>query len=310
MVRFLTSEITYSMISKEEYIINQGSENMNKVRIVTDSTLDLSKQEIEELGVTIVPLTVTIDGRSYKDGVDITSSEFATMLVKAKDIPQSSQPATGDFLSVYSELSDQGYEILSIHMTSGMSGTYQSAQTAAGMTDAAVTVIDSGFISVALGFQVREAVKMANEGKSADEIVNRLQKVKDNTLLYLMVDTLEYLLKGGRIGRGRALVGSLLKIKPVASLDDGVYTPVTKVRTYTQLIKFFKETYQKEAQGKVIKGIGIAHIEAVQLAQQVKDALFEVSEFEDISIIETTPIVSTHTGPGALALMYYFDDES
>ena len=283
---------------------------MNKVKIVTDSTLDLPVKEIEELDVTVVPLTITIDGQSYKDGVDITSNEFASMLVNAKDIPQSSQPATGDFLTVYSKLSEQGYDILSIHMSSGMSGTFQSAQTAAGMSDANVTVIDSEFISVALGFQVREAASMANEGKSADEIVNRLQKVRTNTSLYLMVDTLDYLLKGGRIGRGRALVGSLLKIKPVASLDDGVYTPVTKVRTYSQLIKFFKETYQKEAEGRVIKGIGIAHIEAFQLANQIKEALSDLSGFEDISIIETTPIVSTHTGPGALALMYYFDDES
>ncbi|AOM82870.1 DegV family protein [Salisediminibacterium beveridgei] len=283
---------------------------MNKVKIVTDSTSDLPSEEIKELGVTVVPLTITIDGTSYKDGVDITSSEFASMLVNAKDIPQSSQPATGDFLSVYSDLSEQGFDILSIHMSSGMSGTFQSAQTAAGMSDANVTVIDSEFISVALGFQIREAAAMANKGSSVDEIVDRLQKVKTNTSLFLMVDTLDYLLKGGRIGRGRALVGSLLKIKPVASLDDGVYTPVTKVRTYSQLVKFFKETYQKEAEGRVVKGIGIAHIEAVQLAQQVRDALAELSGFTDVSIIETTPIVSTHTGPGALALMYYFEDES
>ncbi|ADH99569.1 DegV family protein [Salisediminibacterium selenitireducens] len=281
---------------------------MRPVKIVTDSTLDLPLDQVKELDVVIVPLTVTIDGASYKDGVDITSSEFAKLLVSAQDIPQSSQPSTGDFLTVYADLDKQGYDIISIHMSSGMSGTYQSAQTAAGMSDANVTVIDSSFISVALGFQVMEAAMMAKEGKSVNEILQRIDIIREQTSLYLMVDTLDYLLKGGRIGRGRALVGSLLKIKPVASLRDGVYTPVAKVRTYNQLIKFFRETYEKEAEGKTVKRIGIAHIEARQLAEQVKHSLSEVSGLEDISIIETTPIVSTHTGPGALALMYYFDN--
>lgn len=280
----------------------------NQVKIVTDSTLDLSIEEIKDLGVTIVPLSVTIDGKSYLDGVDITSSEFIKLLVKAKEVPQSSQPSAGSFMEVYDELGKDGSAVLSIHMTNGMSGTYASAKTASEMTDKDVTVIDSQFISVALGFQVREAAKMANEGKSVEEIIQRLDKVRKNSSLYLMVDTLEYLVKGGRIGRGRAFLGSLMKIKPIASLDDGVYTPATKVRTHLQMINFMKKRFQEEASGKVVKGIGIAQIEAKDLADQVKEAIKEISGFENISIIETTPIVSTHTGPGALALMYYFDE--
>lgn len=282
---------------------------MNKqVKIVTDSTLDLSKEEIKDLGVTIVPLSVTIEGKSYLDGIDITSSEFVKLLLKSKDLPQSSQPSTGSFVEVYDELGKDGSPIISIHMTNGMSGTYASAKTAAGMTDSDVTVIDSKFISVALGFQVREAVKLANQGKNVQEIADRLGEVQKNTSLYIMVDTLEYLVKGGRIGRGKALLGSLMKIKPIASLDDGVYTPVAKVRTYTQMIKVMKKKFQEEASGKVVKGIGIAQIEAKDLANEVKKAIKDLSGFEEISIIETTPIVSTHTGPGALALMYYFDE--
>lgn len=281
----------------------------NQVKIVTDSTLDLSKEEIKDLGVTVVPLSVTIDGKSYLDGVDITSSEFIKLLVKAKEVPQSSQPSAGSFMEIYDELGKGGSPVLSIHMTNGMSGTYASAKTASEMTDKDVTVIDSQFISVALGFQVKEAAKMANEGKSVEEILKRLDKVRKNSSLYLMVDTLEYLVKGGRIGRGRAFLGSLMKIKPIASLDDGVYTPATKVRTHLQMINFMKKRFQEEASGKVVKGIGIAQIEAKDLANQVKEAINEVSGFEDISIIETTPIVSTHTGPGALALMYYFDEK-
>lgn len=150
---------------------------------------------------------------------------------------------------------------------------------------------------------------MANKGASVQEIVDRLEQVRKNSSLYIMVDTLEYLAKGGRIGRGRALLGSLLKIKPIASLDDGVYTPTAKVRTYVQMITFMKKKFEEEASGKIVRGIGIAQIEAKDLANQLRDVLGEMTDFDNIFIIETTPIVSTHTGPGALALMYYFDDK-
>lgn len=280
---------------------------MKKVKIVTDSTVDLPKEILDELDVTIVPLSVTVDGKSYMDGVDITPKEFVNLLIHSQEIPQSSQPSVGSFLEVYNKLGEDGSPIISIHMTSGMSGTYSSAKTAADMTDVNVTVIDSMFISSALSFQVIEACKMAKNGATVEEIVDRVEKVKKNTSLYIMVDTLEYLVKGGRIGRGKGLVGSLLKIKPMASLQDGVYTPVSKVRTYLQAIKFFKNKFEEETAGKIVRGIGIAQVEAKEFANQVKSALLEVTDFKDITIVDTTPIISTHTGPGAIALMYYTD---
>ncbi|MFA9556216.1 DegV family protein [Evansella sp. AB-rgal1] len=280
-----------------------------KVKIVTDSTVDLSKEELERIGATVVPLSVTIDGKSYVDGVDITPSEYVHLLVNSEDIPQSSQPSVGSFLETYDKLGEDGSSIISIHMTNGMSGTYTSAKTAAGMTDKDVTVIDSRFISAALSFQVKEACKMAKEGVSVEGILERIENVRKSTSLYILVDTLEYLVKGGRIGRGKALVGSLLKIKPIASLQDGVYTPVSKVRTYVQFMKFIKKKFEEETSEKMIKGIGIAQVEARDIANQVATGLKEISGFDDISIVDTTPIISTHTGPGAIAVMYYTDDK-
>ncbi|SER40338.1 DegV family protein [Salisediminibacterium halotolerans] len=279
------------------------------VKIVTDSTLDLTGEEINELNISVVPLTVTMQGQSYLDGVDITSKQFSAFLNENEEIPQSSQPSVGQFLKVYDEAGQDGSKVLSIHMSSGMSGTYASAVQAAELTETDVQVIDSGFISVALGFQVREAAQLANSGENRENIVARLNHIKENTSLYIMVDTLDYLVKGGRIGRGRAFLGSLMKIKPIASLDDGVYTPASKVRTHMQMIKFMKNKFQEEAAGKTVKGIGIAQVDAEPLAEQLKSAIADISGFEDISIVETTPIVSTHTGPGALALMYYFDND-
>lgn len=278
---------------------------MKKVKIVTDSTLDMPKEDLEKLDLTIVPLSVTVDGKSYVDGVDITSEQFVNLLIHSKEIPQSSQPSLGSFVEVYNQLGKDGSPIISIHMSSGMSGTYNTAQTAASMANADVTVVDSMFISTALSFQVKEACKMAEEGATVDEIVAKIENIKKRTSLYIMVDTLEYLIKGGRIGRGKGLVGSLLKIKPMASLQDGVYTPVSKVRTYMQSIKFFKKKFEEETAGKIVKGIGIAQVEAKELAAQLKEALLEITNFNNITIVDTTPIISTHTGPGAIALMYY-----
>ncbi|TMW73525.1 DegV family protein [Alteribacter natronophilus] len=278
-----------------------------KVKIVTDSTNDLPKAVTDELDVTVVPLSVTIDGNSYTDGVDITPEEFIGKLVNSESIPQSSQPSAGTFLETYDSLTEDGSEVISIHMTSGMSGTYNSARTASTMTDQKVHVVDSGFISLALSFQVREAAQMARKGYSSADILSRLKEVKENSSLFIMVDTLEYLVKGGRIGRGKALVGSLLKIKPVASLADGVYTPVTKVRTHMQMINFFKKKFEEETAGRTVKGIGIAHADALELANKLKETIRQVTDYTDIDIFTTTPIISTHTGPGALALMYYTD---
>ncbi|WP_096434941.1 DegV family protein [Alteribacter populi] len=280
-----------------------------KVKIVTDSTLDLPKEAIDKLDVTIVPLSVTIDGKSYIDGIDITPGEFVKKLVTSESIPQSSQPSVGSFVEVFNKLGEDGSQVLSIHMTAGMSGTFNSAQTAAQMSESNVTVIDSGFTSVALSFQVKEAAKMALEGSALAKIKERVNTIKENTSLYIMVDTLEYLVKGGRIGRGKALVGSLLKIKPLASLADGVYTPVTKVRTHMQMLNFFSKKFKEETAGKKVKEIGIAHVEASALANKLKESIKQLTDFDDISIIETTPIISTHTGPGAIALMYYADPE-
>jgi DegV family protein with EDD domain len=278
---------------------------VNKVKIVTDSTVDVPKEELDALGVEVVPLTITVDGKSYADGVDVSAKDYITLLKEAKEIPRTSQPAAGVFAEVYDRLGADGSEIISIHITNGMSGTFNSAQNGAQMSKAKVTVIDSKFISFALGFQVLEAAKLAQEGKTVAEIIDRVEKIRMNSSLYIMVDTLEYLVKGGRIGRGKALVGSLLKIKPIASLADGVYTPVSKVRTYVQLIKYLLKQLETETANKTIKAIGIAQADTLELATEVKDAVAKATGFNNIKIVDTTPIISTHTGPGALALMYF-----
>ncbi|MGZ4161607.1 MAG: DegV family protein, partial [Neobacillus sp.] len=219
---------------------------MSKIKIVTDSTLDMSQEMIQKLDIVVVPLSVTINGETYLDRVELDPAEFIVNMRKSPELPKSSQPSAGSFLEVYDRLGEEGYEVLSIHMTGKMSGTVRSAESAAHMTKTKVTVIDSSFISKALAFQVKEASELAKQGKSMEDILERLDTVRNHTKLYIMVDTLENLVKGGRIGKGKAFIGSLLNIKPIASLEGAEYTPVTKVRSHSQVVKFFTKQFAED----------------------------------------------------------------
>ncbi|WP_110112255.1 DegV family protein [Bacillus sp. CGMCC 1.16541] len=278
---------------------------MRKIKIVTDSTLDLTQEEIDQYDIEVVPLSIFIDNETYLDRVDITPLQFIEKMKQSKELPKSSQPAAGQFVEVYERLVQEGYDVISIHMTGGMSGTIRSAESAAEMVEGHITVIDSMYISKALSFQVVEAAKMAKEGKSVEEIVNRVEEIRKGTTLFVVVDTLENLIKGGRIGRGKGLIGSILNIKPIASLADGVYTPVAKVRSHSQVVKFLTNQFAEDVKGKTVKGIGLVHADGLELATKVKESIAKVSEFTNYNIEDTTPIIATHTGVGAIGFMYF-----
>ncbi|MFF2752846.1 DegV family protein [Psychrobacillus sp. NPDC058041] len=276
---------------------------MSKIHIVTDSTADLSKELIETFQIHVVPLTLQIDGESFVDGVNIQPEEFLDKMGSSKELPKSSQPAAGVFKELYDKLGENGDQILSIHMTGGMSGTVKSAEAAAEMSESDVTVIDSKFISFALSFQVEEAARMAHRGETLETILKKLNKIQTNTNLYVVVDTLDNLVKGGRIGKGSAILGSLLSIKPIASLAGGVYTPITKVRSHKQVVSFLFKQFSEDTKGKIVKAVGISHANGLSMAAPLMK-LIEESGFKQIQVSFTSPIISTHTGPGAIGFMY------
>jgi len=276
---------------------------MSKIHIVTDSTADLTSEQIAKYSINVVPLTIQVDGRSYIDGIDILPEPFLELMKNSKELPKSSQPAVGVFQELYDELGKNGERILSIHMTGGMSGTVRSAQAAADLTKSDVTVIDSRFISYALSFQVIEAAQLASKGTTVEEIVEQLEIVRKNTNLFVVVDTLDNLVKGGRIGKGKALIGSLLSLKPIASLDDGEYTPVHKARSHKQVVQYLYNRFLEDTKGKVIKSVGISQANGFAMSDPLKK-LIEESGFNDVQVAFTTPIISTHTGSGAIGFMY------
>ncbi|OAT83939.1 fatty acid-binding protein DegV [Bacillus sp. MKU004] len=280
---------------------------MNKIKIVTDSTGDLTEKEINDLDIHVVPLSITIDGETYLDRVELTPSSFLEKMRNSKELPKSSQPPAGAFLEKYDELGKDGSIILSIHMTGNMSGTVRSAESAAEMSSSQVKVVDSRFISRGLAFQVIEAAKLAKAGKSLEEILRSIEEIRNKTDLFVVVDTLENLVKGGRIGKGRAMIGSLLNIKPIASLAGGEYTPVAKVRSHSQVVKYLTSQFVDDVKEKTIRGVGLVHADGMKLAQNIKNKIKEKTGFDEFEIGETTPVISTHTGIGAIGFMYYTD---
>lgn len=278
---------------------------LTKIHIVTDSTCDIPKEEIEKTGIHIVPLTIQIDGETFIDGVDIGPEQFYEKMSASNELPKSSQPSPGKFKDLYDELGKDGGKIISIHMTGGMSGTVDSARQAAQMTESDVTVIDSRYIAWALAFQVREAVVLRDKGATVEEIVARLDEVRKNTRLFVVLDTLENMVKGGRIGRGKAMFGSLLNLKPVGNLDTGEFNPCAKPRSHKQVVKYLFEQFTNDTAGKTVKAIGLSHVLALEtMGQPLLDKIAEAG-YTNFNIAFTSPIIATHTGLGAIGFMYF-----
>jgi len=277
---------------------------MPGIKIVTDSTTDLPKELLEQHKVEVIPLTVFVDGDTYYDNVTITPEDFLLRMKHAQELPKTSQPSVGVLAEAYDRLGADGDTILSIHMTSGMSGTYSAACAAAEMSAARVEVIDSQMISQALGFQVLEAARMAEAGASVESIKARLDEIRSRTTLLVVVDTLDNLIKGGRIGRAAGLIGRILNVKPIAMLKDGIYSPFAKVRTTSQVVEKLAECMENDFRGRTVRGIGISHADNLMLAGRLESSAARLTE-APVSVRPATPVITTHTGPGAIGLMYY-----
>ena len=278
---------------------------MHKIKIVTDSTADLSQDVIEKYDIHAIPLSISVNGQTYLDRVDLQPDEFIEEMEKSEELPKTSQPAVGSFVELYDRLGEDGSQVLSIHLTNGLSGSVATASSAATMTNTKVTVVDSSFITHALAYQVIEAAKMAQEGRSLEDILKRIEEVRKNTRLFVVVDTLENIVKGGRIGKGKAMIGSLLNIKPIASVEDGVLNPITKVRSQGQVVKALGKIFEEDIAGKTVKAVAIPHAKALPLAQKMKEAVEKISGFTQSEIFFTTPVISTHTGAGAIGFTYF-----
>jgi len=273
------------------------------IKFVTDSTAYLPQEILHAYDIRVVPLKVLFGDRVYRDGIDLTNNEFYRMLSEAQRLPTTSQPAVGEFERVYAELLDQGHEIISVHISGKLSGTVESARSAAEQFPGApIHVVDSLSTAFGLAMMLIEITKSAAEGYDTAAILRRLDQMVRDTEMYFVVDTLEYLEKGGRIGAARALLGTLLKIKPVLMVEDGLIVPLSSVRTKRKAIAFMLEQASRSVEGHHHVRLAVAHGQVPEEMDELLQMIQQRFGSCEVFTSEVGPVIGTHTGPGVLGM--------
>lgn len=279
---------------------------MRKVRIVTDNTADIPHCLLEELGITVISSYVVIGDKVYREGIDIEPKEIYKRMMETDIIPKTSQPSLADFKELYGDLSSDGSSIVSIHMSSNMSGTTHTALAAKNLLpDRDITVIDSKLMSLSLGLVVMAAAREAQDGKTKEEVIAKARYVMEKVQTFFIVDDLAYLQRGGRIGKASALVGTILNIKPVLYLHDGFITPFEKTRGETKAINRIIEIAQEYETRNGIEVWGISHANCFEKALQFKERVKSVIKNHEPIMSDICATIGVHCGPGTMALFFY-----
>lgn len=279
---------------------------MPSIRIVTDSTADLTDELYQTHRIAVVPLKVMLNQRIYKDGVDIKPNEFYYHLINTNAKVTTSQPAPGEILATYKRLLATGAEkIISVHLSSGISGTYQAAHIARNMLpDHDITVIDSRNVCGGLGLIVLAAAQAAQAGKSKKEIINLINKTTAKMQVYFLVDTLEYLHRGGRITKAQAVVGSLLNIKPMITVKDGVLQPIDIIRGKNKGTKKIIQLAQQDNINKKIVCY-LVHAYDQGALEQLQEMALTNLNIDELVVSQIGTVIGAHTGPGTVGMAFY-----
>jgi len=279
-----------------------------QVKIVTDSTVYLPPEVIARHDIRVVPIKVAFGTEVYSEGVDITNEEFYQRLAKSGTIPTTSQPPVSDFVRVYTELARQGHPILSIHISSWLSGTINSVMTARkSLPQAQIEIVDSR--SLTMGMLVIPAAEAAEKGQTLAQVKASIEKLNACINVVGVLDSLEYARKGGRIGRARALVGTLLKIKPILTFEGGEAKVLAKVRTMTRAIEYVLKFVEKRTEGSTSIHGFIRHARALEAARALEKGLRARFNWAELDFLELGPVFGTHLGPGTIGLGFYGDKD-
>ncbi|GAP14396.1 EDD domain protein, DegV family [Longilinea arvoryzae] len=283
---------------------------MSKVAIVTDSTACFPKEIIQGYPMFVAPLQVIWGDQSYQDGVDIQPSEFYTRLSNSKTMPTTSQTTPGYFAELYTRLLDQGYDILSVHISSRLSGTLDSAIQARKMVmngKGRISLVDTYGAGMAMGFPALIAARAAKQGATLEECRILTENAVKNSGVFVVVPTLDYLYRGGRIGGAAAFVGSVLNLKPIIKLIDGRLDAVDKVRTFSKAVNQMTELFLKDVNGRLPVRIAVHHANCPDAARMLLDrvcARFSASDVAEAFIADVSPVIGAHIGPGALGIAF------
>ena len=270
------------------------------VKIVTDNTADIPSQLAKELDIAVIPSYVIFGSTSYRGGIDITEDEFYRKLLDGPVLPTTSQPTPQDFVEVYTRLAKEADGILSIHISTKLSGTINSAEQARKLAKlkCPIEIIDTQNLSMALGLIVIAAARMAGAGKGLTEITDAVRKMVLNTKLLILFGTLEYLAKGGRIGKAKSLLGSLLNVKPLLTLKDGEFIPVTQVHSRSKgkekLLEFVRSAED-------IDDLAVIYSTTPDEAQELAASITAIPKVH-IIVAQVGPVLGVHGGPGVLGI--------
>jgi len=269
------------------------------VKIVTDSVADLPPQVAQELGITIVPLHVRFGDQVYRDGIDLTTEQFYQRLVHSEILPVTSVPSPGDFVEAYDKLAEEADEILVITLTAKLSGTHEVALQSVDLMKrkCRVEIVDSQWAVMAQGFIVIAAARAAQAGASLDEVLNVTHHNMKRVDMRAAFDTLEYLKRGGRIGKAQALLGSMLKFNPIITMKDGVVEPAGRPRSRAKAID---RLHDFAASFSHVEEIAVEDAACPDDAELLVERLGSIFPRERIYRSRTTPVIGTHTGPGLL----------
>ena len=282
-------------------IISNGDLRM-AIKIVTDSTSDLDPNLADDFGITVVPLNVHFGEKVFKDGIDLNTDEFFDKLINGTVFPSTSQPSIGEFVDIYNQISEPNDVIISIHVSSKLSGSinsaHQAANTVSGNVD--VRIVDTQQVSMTVGLSALGAAKAAKEGKSVDECISIAESIAKRSNFFALFDTLEYLEKGGRIGKARSLIGGLLKIRPILRVEDGEIGQFSKARSRNMGLMKLEQAVQDLGQ---LDDIAIVYstddLDAKNLATSVEHLL---PDNRSPFLTRVGPVIGTHAGPNLVAI--------
>ncbi len=275
---------------------------MPNVKIVTDSLADIPPAMAKELDITQVPAVVRFGDHEYRDRIDLSAAEFYKRLVASETLPSTSQPATGVFQEMYENLARETNEILAIHTIASLSGIFNASRVAAeSVHSAKIELIDSRQVSMALGWLVILAARAAKEGRSLAEIKAVVEDAIPRVHVIGALDTLEYAQRGGRLGKGAALVGTLLHVKPLISIVGGEVVPVENTRSQKRALERLVEIVLGSGP---IQEIAVIHAAGADLAEKVKQMLTGTLRGDQIVMTETGPVLGTHVGPKTVGIAW------
>jgi DegV family protein with EDD domain len=277
------------------------------IKIVTDSTAYLPEDFVRQHDIRVVPLCVHFGREAFKEGVELSNEAFYARLKDAPELPTTSQPSVGDFYQVFAELAAAGHEIVALTISHKLSGTYSSAIAAQQMLpQAKIGVIDSLSTSIGLQLMIEAALRGVAAGASRQEIIEQVEEIKQKMYVLFVVDTLEYLAKGGRIGNAKAFLGTLLKVKPILILQDGAIEPLEQVRSKRKALAEMLNLVALHLDGKGREAnVAITHALAPEEANEVAHEIVGRLGCKDPRLTTLGPVIGTHTGPGVIGIAVY-----